>query len=510
MTPPSKAPGVSATADVSATATPPTPPEVKPAAKPAVDPNAKTEWVEDPSSDKQWVPSGTIGLTWGAQGGRNGSILAIDSQSQLGDYNQIQLNFALMRDLVGDKVRFRLGPRLDGMYTFGNENTGGSKYGQITGGAQIELDWNRAYGAGLWGVLKGPGYIYLNGGIGYGGGTGTAETFSLHSQSGFATNLGLGLNVFNVSVNSLQIGADFLMSTNGIFGGTHNSTGDYLGFGLTFRPSTKVKKVEVEKCEDVAPKIADYTAKNAALRAENTQKKEDLDVLKGLLEKGDKPITTEKIQKALYYREVRLALQAALPATPEEEIRKGIKVAFDAKDDAAADVELKKITGVTDQILADAKTSAGAKKYPPGYDFWAQLTLDPETVKVPEPLPTDCKDLDKLYDALIDENRELNKRNRDIIGRFDTAMLLDALKDHLGKAETKFLERAHGFVLDFVQPNFTLAKPDDNDIKALREYAAKVKGTAVSRITPNSSSSPAACSNFPPGKCRTSATWPIR
>jgi len=482
MTPPSKVPAVkqpaatgSAEVKTDVKTDIPPPPKVDDKAGAAAAPATADAYVADP---KKWVPFFNIGIGFGAQGGINGTLFGTDSVSTFGEYHQLQIGGGLLRDMnQGEKVRFRLGGRVDYNGIFGNENTGGSNLHQLTIGPRVELDWTRVWGAGLWGVLKGPSYVGIDGGIGYGFGTTTAETYSLHDQKGFAAMVGADLNVINLNIGGLQIDANARFQTTGTFGSEFNSPGNFFGFSLGFRPSVQAAPPR-ETCTDTNASIDDFTKRNADLRAENTKIKEDLDTLQGLLEKGADPLTTDKIRNALYYREVRLAIAQSLPAVDEAVIRAAVKEAFGAKDDAAADVALKKIPGLTDEMLSGAKAT-GAKKYPTGYNFWAQLVGDPDTTKVPDPLPTDCKELEKIMKDMAEENALLRERKRSLIGRFDTAVLLDALKDHLGKAIEKFVDKAHGFVLDFVQPNFLLAKPDKAAIDALREYAKKVSGQTV-------------------------------
>jgi len=485
MTPPAKAPAVKqpapdASATVTADAKTPPPPKVD--ATPPPPPAAATD--PDPLT---WNPLFRVGLGFGAQGGINGSLFGINAVSTYGEYKQLNVGGGILWDLIGfgdsKKVRWSLGGMVDYNGTFGNENTGSSNLHQLTIGPRTELNWVRAWGVGLGSPkfsIKGPSYIGIDGGIGYGWGTTIAETFSLHSQSGLAAYAGADVNVFNMNFNNLEVDANARFQTNGIFGSEFNSTGNYIGFNLTFRPGVNKKIVkEPETCTDTNATIDDYTKQNADLRAENTKIQEDLNTLKGLLQQGKDPLTPEKIQSALYYREVRLAIIQALPAVEEEKVRGAIKEAIVAKPEADTDAILKKgIPGLTDDILKAAKETAN-KKYPKGYDYWAQINGDPDVTKLPEPLPTDCKELEKLMKQMLIENGDLKARKASLIGRFDTAVLLDALKDFLGKAVEKFIDRAHGFVLDFVQPNFTLAKPTDADIKALQEFADKKKGQVV-------------------------------
>ncbi|KAB2837653.1 OmpA family protein, partial [bacterium] len=122
---------------------------------------------------------------------------------------------------------------------------------------------------------------------------------------------------------------------------------------------------------------------------------------------------------------------------------------------------------------------------PQGYDFWAQVTGDPVPTELPPNVKDlECHEIDQWVERLHIEERELTKRNRDLRGRFDTAVLVDALKDHLGKNVEKFVEKVHGFTLDIVQPNFALAKPTDADVARLEEY---VKKNAGKTLDPNDS-----------------------
>jgi len=457
--------------------------------KPPVKENEKV--VIDSSSAKRWVPSFSLGLGFGAQG-TNANLFAINAQSGYNDYRQFQLSLAVMKDLLGDTVRLRLGPRFDFNYTQGNENTGGSNYTQGSIAAQLEVDWLRVYKAGLLGVIKGPSYINLAAGIGYGVGTGTAtvlpQPFSLHEQKGVAAVIGLGLNLVNANIRRLQLGLDFIFQTNGIFGSSHSSTGNYVGFAVTARPGINKIVVEKEVCREAKGQIDEYVAKNAEFRKKNALLKEDLDQLRGFLEKGKNPITTEKIQKALVLREVRIEILKALPQVKEETVREAVRAAFVAKNEKETRAAFAKIPGLTPQILTQANAAAKAK-FPDGYDFWAQITGDPVPTELPTPLPEDnCQALNQLLDQLIKEHIELNKRHQDIKGRMDTAILLDALKDHLGKNVSKFVERVHGFVLDIAQPNYhkdrhgkagTIGHPTDEEVARLREFVARNKGSSI-------------------------------
>src|SRR5262249_4943637 len=91
----------------------------------------------------------------------------------------------------------------------------------------------------------------------------------------------------------------------------------------------------------------------------------------------------------------------------------------------------------------------------------------------------DCGEIDKWVERLHQEELQLTRRNADLKGRFDTAVLVDALKDHLGKNLEKFVDKVHGFTLDIVQPHFIPAKPSDKDAAGREDYVKKNAGKTL-------------------------------
>jgi len=485
MTPPAKpAASAGASADVKVV-TPPPPP----ATGPAAEPKKEEKPVEDKDPKRlEWKFS--LGLGAETQGGRNGNLFAIDNISQFGDFTHFLLNGGLAYDLNKGKVRFRAGGQVQFDASKGGENTSGSNLWALGLGPRVELDWKRAYGDGLGGVFVGPGSIGLYGLLGYGWGTTNVDGgFQLHKQSGLATAVGADVNVFGFNVGNVHIGADFYAQTTAINGGDFNNAGWSMGGMLTFRPSTKKMTIEkdVPVCDGAKRSIDSYIDSIAQLRADNTKVKADLDELKGFLEGGSDPLTTANIRDALFYREVRIALVSggADEKTVREALRKAYVAKKEGKDEKTTDAII--IAGVKDlkQDKLDAAKATAAGKYPEGYDFWAQVTGDPVPTELPSNIKDlDCGEIDKWVERLHQEELDLTKRNRDLKGRFDTAVLVDALKDHLGKNVEKFVDKVHGFVLDFVQPNFNSAHPDEKDFARLQEFVDKNKGTAVSPNDP--------------------------
>lgn len=483
MTPPAK-PAASGSASVEAKVETPPPPAVTAPAK--TDDKKKAEEKDPPRLEWKF----SLGFGAETQGGRNGGLFAIDNISQFGDFTHYMVNGALMHDFNRGTFRVRGGGQLQFDGTKGNENTGGSSLWNLGLGPRIEFDWKRAYGDGLGGVLVGPASLGIYGILGYGWGTTNVDGgFQLHKQSGFGTAVGADLNVVGVNVGNVHIGADFFAQTNAIYGGDFNNAGWALGGLLTFRPSTKKMTIEkpVEVCDGAKRSIESYVDSIAQLRADNTKVKADLDELKGFLETGSDPLTTANIRDALFYREVRLALIKG--GADEKQVREALRKAYvakkEGKDEKTVDATI--LAGVKDlkQENLDTAKAAADKKYPVGYDFWAQITGDPVPTELPENVKDlSCREIDEWVERLHVEERELTKRNRDLHGRFDTAVLVDALKDHLGKNVEKVVEKIHGFTLDIVQPNFILAKPDDGDIKRLEEYVAKNKGKTADPSDP--------------------------
>lgn len=486
MTPPAK-PAASGSVSADAKVETPPPPAVEgPKEAPKkTDDKSKTE---DPPRF-EWKFS--LGFGAETMGGRNGGLFAIDNISQFGDFTHYLFNGALMHDFNRGTFRVRGGGQLQFDGTKGNENTGGSSLWNIGLGPRIEFDWKRAYGDGLGGVLVGPASLGIYGILGYGWGTTNVDGgFQLHKQSGFGTAIGADVNVVGFNVGKVHIGADFFAQTNAIYGSDFNNAGWALGGLLTFRPSTKKMTIEKEVpvCDGAKRSIDSYVDSIAELRADNTKVKADLDELKGFLESGADPLTTANIRDALFYREVRQALIKG--GSDEKLVREALRKAYIAKKEgklSEADIDAQIVKDVKDlkpEALATAKTDA-EKKYPLGYDFWAQVTGDPVPTELPANVKDlECREIDEWVERLHVEERELTKRNRDLRGRFDTAVLVDALKDHLGKNVEKFVEKVHGFTLDIVQPNFALAKPTDADVARLEEY---VKKNAGKTLDPNDS-----------------------
>ncbi|HKY63296.1 MAG TPA: OmpA family protein [bacterium] len=471
MTAPTK-PTASASVSADANVTPP--------AAPAAAPEKKDAAAQADPKRFEWRFE--LGFGPEIQGGRNGGLFGIDNISQWGDYKHFNLGGSLMHDIVGSTVRWRAGGFLNWDSSFGNENTGGSNLHQLTIGPRTEVDWSRVYKGGLWNVVEGPGVVGLYAGLGYGWGTTNVDGgFQLHSQSGLATAVGADVNLLRFNVGNVAIDLGPRFQTTSIYGDDFNNAGWNIGGFLAVRPSTRKLVETKETCDGAKRSIDSYVTNIAELRASNTKIKADLDQLKNELGSGSDPLTTPQIRDALFYREVRLALVKG--GSDEKQVREAIKKAFFAKKEGKSDADadaliLATVKDLKKETLDAAKASAN-EKYPEGFDFWAKIPGDPVPTELPPNVKDlECHELDQWIERLRKEEIQLNRRNEALIQKFDTAVLVDALKDLLGK-NVEVLEKIHGFTLDIIQPNFILAKPTDADVKRLEEYVAKNGGKTL-------------------------------
>jgi len=395
--------------------------------------------------------------------GSNGANpIAIGNFGALGDYTSFALGGSALWAL-GKWIRLGAGLRWNHFTGQVNANKGtiNSLYAAGIAEANFSHLWKdkpfSIFPRAQLGVLLGGGWGEI-----------PAETIRNFSQSGFAFGLGLAIDAISVKIaKDYEISAGVYLNTDWIKGSQFNTGFNQFGFRLSFRGSDyKVEHKQV--CEDTKEDINFYIKGIAEHREKNAKVKEDLDHLRGLLEKGSNPITVRIIRDALFYREVRLALASQLPAQ-EKAIRKAIKKASNAKTPGGSDKALLAVKGVTPQMLSVAKAKA-AKTYPENYNFWAQVTPNPDATTVPVPLPEDCDERHDLEVKLRDEYNKLRDRYRDLKGRFDTAILLDALKDKLGKPVTKIITVARAMVLDIVNPNFRVDFPKKGQVDALRSY----------------------------------------
>lgn len=455
MTPPAK-PTASASVSADATVTPPAVPAAP----------AKTE-DKAPADPKRLEWRFELGFGPEIQGGRNGGLFGIDNISSWGDFKHFNFNGSLMHDLVGDKVRWRLGGVLGWDSSFGGENTSGSNLHQLTIGPRTEVDWSRVYKGGLGGILEGPGVVGLYAGLGYGWGTTNVDGgFQLHSQSGLATVVGADVNLMRLNVGNVAIDFGPKFQTTSIYGSEANSAGWNILGGITIRPSTRKLTIEkeVEKCDDDVAAIARQEALVKQLRGENENITKELGELRFYLEAHPKhPFNQVNVRKALVVGAVAEALnkQKVDPVKIAEFVKEARKTEVSKLAELAASK-----TGVAATETA-TMVSTAETRFPQDYDFWKapddpKFELHADTPKNPK--GADCRDVQKYRDELEDVVGQLRERKGHLTALYKTAVHLAGLS--LGAEEVK--EILDATIINVDTPSFKTARPNAADMSKLK------------------------------------------
>lgn len=354
---------------------------------------------------RPFVLAGSLGIGASLHGGRNGTLFAINPIGDMGDFVSIEGTASLLFNLLDGNFRLRVGPELRGGATIGDENTGGSSLYNISIGPRIEADWRRFYGNS---VFAGPSRIAIDGTIGYGGGSTTAETFSLHDQSGFEASVGAALNLFNVDFGGAEVGLDIFARTSAIFGDSFNTPFITAGGYLTFRTSEDQPVTHVNECNEVSldERIHEIAELNAELRT-------SYDEHRNLLASLSAQLDARGIDRAELI----------------ENLRDGYEIYLENRET---------------EPVADAaeRESLAMERYPDDFDPYS--LPDVPQVEVPDPLPTECDDLSALLNDLEDERADLNRQNGLAEGT-NLALLIRlgvpaAAEPHLARAITRLQE----------------------------------------------------------------------
>ncbi len=417
----------------------------------------KTEQPSSPSNDpKIWNFKATLKLTGASKGNRNGTLLAINNIGQLGDLIGAGAEIAYLKDLIGTTARLRLGPFISGDAVVGRTNTGGANLGAGTVGAETELDWRRAYQGSRF---AGPSRLGLKIGIGVGGGSiNTDGGFAFHSLTGFATLFGIGANIVNLNVGSVEIGLDFIYQSLALIGSEQNVASHQIGGGLTIR-GTQVKAER--PCDIGVNDIAAQEEQIKKLEAHNSRVVKELDLLKIILANHPRhPFTQENSRKFSVIGAVVEALNNK--GVDKRKIRAVVREGNKAKLSELTGV-IAKHTGISTEeantISQQAKTA-----YPATYDLWA-LPLDPEFKFKPTTPnnPKDCLQVKQYHDQLVEYMGKLREQKGALDTHYKHAVHLAGL--FIGQADTK--EILFATVLNIDTPSFKTARPNAKDMADL-------------------------------------------
>lgn len=361
---------------------------VEPAKQPPKDVSVQVENSEEVRK-RPFILEGRLGVGAAQHGDRNGTLLAIDSVSNLGDFTNYEWAASLLFNLNHGKLKFRVGPEIRGQVTTGDENTGGSTLYTFGVGPKVEADWKA-----IWGnhFFAGPSRVGLDFSVGYGTGTTTAGTFSLHDQGGLDLSAGLTANLMNVSMGGVEIGLDAFVRTSATYGGEFNTPFNTVGAQLVFRSTDD--KIHVTKRYETCPandqadysqKIGEFKEKNRLLREENAELAQLVSAVKERLE--SKKITREKMV---------------------EEIRNGYQdYLANRKKDPIADQKVRE--------------NMAKEKFPDDFDPFLWKEVAP--YEVPETLPVNCDELRDIERKLRDENADLREQKGLLIGLVRTGFV---------------------------------------------------------------------------------------
>lgn len=376
MSPPAPVKG-SSSAEVKI-APPPAKLEEKPKDPPKVD---STDPANDP---KELVYKGTLGVQAGTNG-YNDSYLFPGAFGKFGDHINTHLDVGLMHDVTGGKFRLRLGGQLNGDFIRGDHSTSGASTNLISIGPRVEADWRRGFNFGDWAIFS---RVGLDLGLGYFWGTTPAETISLHSQSAFGMRFGVDANVVNVNIRQVEMGLDFLFSTQVGDGSKFNSAYNFVGAGLTFRPAVTRKPLPVE-VEVQKPVCGSTKALLERLRSEINGKD------------GQPGLQAQVKEYEAKVAEKRELLKTR-PIDPLDD--NGVLTVL--RDQRASEYSQKDLVGLDPKKDADkikeikAKAAVKAEAdFPDVETFWnpSPRQINEKDLVIPDPLPEDCTKLDEMF-----------------------------------------------------------------------------------------------------------------
>ncbi len=331
---------------------------------------------------RPFILEGRLGVGASIHGGPNGTLLAIDSIGNFGDFVDYEASGSMLFNLTEGKLKLRAGPQLRVAANIGDENSGGSSLYSIGAGPKAELDWRAFWGRGFF---AGPSRFSLDFNAAYGFGNTTADTYSLHEQDGVELSVGAALNLVNVSFGGMEVGLDMFARTSSIYGDDFNTPFNSFGGALVFRSAedkTKIYK-RIEMCPandqvDYAEKIQDFQAKNKLLREENAEQAQLVAAIKERL-------TSRKITREQMVEELRSGYEDYLANRSENPI-------------------------------ADPKVRAtmAQERFPDDFDPFLWQEVAPR--EIPDPLPTDCDELREIERRLRDENADLREQKGLLLG----------------------------------------------------------------------------------------------
>lgn len=327
---------------------------------------------------RPFILDGRLSVGVSEHGGINGTLFDINPIGDFGEFTYFEGAASLLFNLLdGNPVQLRVGPRLSGAVNIGDENSGGSSLYSIRIGPRFEVDWRAAYGNS---VIAGPSRIGIDLSVGYGAGTTTAETFSLHSQEGVDLSVGADVNLVNVSFGGIEVGLDFFFRTGMIAGSSFNTPFNTIGGLLAFRTAEEAPVAgdlcTEEEQTDYTAQIQEFQEANAALREENAELAQLVAAIRTRLEARE--ITREDMV---------------------EELRAGFVDYLANREE----------NPITDEAEA---TRLAEERFPDDFDPFLWQEVDPR--EIPDPLPEDCEALRNIERGLRDENAEL-RENRGLL-----------------------------------------------------------------------------------------------
>ncbi|MFO1462418.1 MAG: OmpA family protein [bacterium] len=386
---------------------------------------------------QQWTIFGRASIGAADHGGRNATIFGYSPISQFGDWIGFGIAGGALYDLTRGNVRVRLGGTLVYNRDNGGENTSGSHINIFGLAPRIELDWRRAWGRG---PVAGPSRLGIEWALGYGFGTTTVDGgFRLHDQGGFAMIPRADLNLINVRAGSVELGLDFFVQNPTVFGSAHNSGFLEIGGAFTLRGAIEPAPTVVvgEACSadrrgEIVQRIHNLQSENAGLREENAQNALFLESIRTQLEvQGvDQAQLLQSLRTALT-QHIQAQLSGANP-TPRTEVVEQLRRLYGSylrsraenpvTDPAERDRQAQEIfPDDFDPSTEDNRTLAARTIFPDDFDPYAFREVT--GVDVPDPLPAECDDLERLRTSLEDERADLREQRGLIDGLVRMALV---------------------------------------------------------------------------------------
>ena len=404
------------------------------------------------------------------------------------DYNNVDLAVRYSFRLNNNDLQVRLAPTARFSLSSGNANTFDSDLYLYLGGANLALDWRRAFRYAF-------NAIWIEALVGYGHGTTISSGALLHNQDGFASEMGAGLDVVCIPIMSsthMVLGGEV---THPTVHGENFNTGDvrvggFLRLDIDSPGETNYLPYGVERCDLQKQRMDRIQGENRTFRTEIVELTGNFDKFHQLLtdapelSSGEKAAITaafkainpnldiEQIKDLLdpiKMRDVNRSIYKVVLESQAREIEAAmIKEAQDAGR-VEQDINDNVRPTIASRLAALRLDAAGidtrvAERFPDDYNFWT-LYPNPYETRVNE---ATCRDVDDTYSRLTGEHSQLSTNKEQIIRKLELLALI------FGRVE-KSERVVRGAAYSFANVRFQVNRPDGKTPKIFDETFDRLK-----------------------------------